>query len=115
MRFGPTNKGCKRRLQYNADSACGGVYCGESEFCTGSSRLNMKWLLRNFSERRRFTLRNPRHALGSLYRELARTDERFLSTITGVSTRRIRAFLEEPIHTRTLLPDSEKRRKHFES
>jgi predicted O-methyltransferase YrrM len=59
----------------------------------------MKWLLQNFGERVRFTLRNPRYLLVSLYRELTLADERFLSTITGVSGRRIRAFLEEPIHT----------------
>lgn len=59
----------------------------------------MKWLLQNFAERMRFTLRNPRYALGSLYRELTLTDERFLSTITGVTTRRIRAFVGEPIQT----------------
>jgi predicted O-methyltransferase YrrM len=59
----------------------------------------MKWLLQNFGERLRFTLRNPRYALGSLYRELILADERFLSSITGVSARRIRAFLGEPIHT----------------
>jgi predicted O-methyltransferase YrrM len=59
----------------------------------------MKWLLQNFGERMRFTLRNPRYALGSLYRELTLTDERFLSIITGVPAPRIRAFLEEPIHT----------------
>src|ERR1700730_10020165 len=59
----------------------------------------MKWLLQNFGERMRFTLRNPRYALGSLYRELTLADERFLSTITGVSARRIRTFLAEPIRT----------------
>jgi predicted O-methyltransferase YrrM len=59
----------------------------------------MKWLLQNFGERLRFSLRNPRYALGSLYRELILADERFLSSITGVSARRIRAFLGEPIHT----------------
>ena len=59
----------------------------------------MKWLLQNFGERMRFTLRNPRYALGSLYREFALADERFLSTITGVSVRQIRAFVEEPIRT----------------
>ncbi len=59
----------------------------------------MKWLLQNFGERMRFALRNPRYALGSLYRELTLSDERFLSTITGISARRIRAFLEEPIRT----------------
>ncbi len=59
----------------------------------------MKWLLQNFGERIRFTLRNPSYALGSLYRELTLADERSLTTITGVSARRIRAFLSVPIHT----------------
>jgi predicted O-methyltransferase YrrM len=59
----------------------------------------MKWLVQNIGERLRFTLRNPRYVLGSLYGELILSDERFLSTITGVSVRRIRAFLGEPIHT----------------
>jgi predicted O-methyltransferase YrrM len=59
----------------------------------------MKWLLQNFGERVRFTFQNPRYALSSLYREFTLADERFLSTIIGVSARRIRAFLEEPIHT----------------
>jgi predicted O-methyltransferase YrrM len=65
----------------------------------GGSREIMKWLLQNFGARLRFTFRNPRYALGSLYRELTLADERFLSTITGVSARRTRAFLGEPIHT----------------
>jgi hypothetical protein len=79
----------------------GGDYLGESELShEWEPRVSMKWLLQNFGERMRFTLRNPRYALGSLYRELALTDEKhFLSTITGVSARRIRAFLGEPIHT----------------
>src|SRR5882672_9986543 len=59
----------------------------------------MKWLLQNFGERMRFLLRNPRYALGSLYRELTLADERSLTAVTGVSSRRIRAFLSEPIHT----------------
>jgi predicted O-methyltransferase YrrM len=59
----------------------------------------MQWLLQNFGERMRFTLQNPRYALGSLYREITLADERFLSTITGVSARQIRTFLGEPIHT----------------
>jgi hypothetical protein len=59
----------------------------------------MGWLLQNFGARLRFALRNPRYALGSLGRELTLADERFLSAITGVSARRIRAFLGEPLHT----------------
>ena len=59
----------------------------------------MKWLLQNFGRRIRFTLQDPRYALKSLYSELTLTDERFLSTICGVSARRVRSFLGEPIHT----------------
>jgi len=59
----------------------------------------MRWLVRNFGERLRFTLGNPRYALRSLYRELILADEHFLSTITGVPARRIRDFLEEPLET----------------
>jgi predicted O-methyltransferase YrrM len=59
----------------------------------------MNWLLQNFRERLLFSLRNPRYVFGSLYRELTLADERFLSTITGVSSRRLRDFLGEPIHT----------------
>ena len=59
----------------------------------------MNWLLQNFRERVLFSLRNPRYALGSVYRELTLADERFISTVTGVSARRLREFLEEPIHT----------------
>ena len=59
----------------------------------------MNWLLQNFRERVLFSLRNPRYTLGSLYRELTLADERFISTVTGVSARRLREFLGEPIHT----------------
>jgi predicted O-methyltransferase YrrM len=59
----------------------------------------MNWLLQNFRERVLFSLRNPRYVLSSLYRELTLADERFISTITGVSARRLREFLGEPIHT----------------
>ena len=59
----------------------------------------MKWLFQKFGERLRFTLRNPRFALSSLHRELTLANERFLSTVTGVSVQRVRTFLGEPIHT----------------
>jgi hypothetical protein len=52
-----------------------------------------------FRGREVFSLRNPRYARGSLYRELRLADERFISTITGVSARRLREFLLEPIRT----------------
>ena len=60
----------------------------------------MKWLLQSFAARTGVTLRNPRYALDSFYREFTLADERCLSIIIGVSLRRIRAFLGEPIHAR---------------
>ena len=57
----------------------------------------MNWLLQNFGVRFGFALRNPGYAAGSLYRELTLSDERFLSSISGVPARRIRNFLGEPI------------------
>src|ERR1700722_449380 len=59
----------------------------------------MKWILQNFGERMQFALRNPGYALRSLYGEITHADERFLSTITGVSARKVRTFLGEPINT----------------
>jgi predicted O-methyltransferase YrrM len=56
----------------------------------------MAWLFQNLKPRVLFALENPRYALNSLYRELTLADERFLSTITNVSPRRIRGFIEEP-------------------
>ena len=59
----------------------------------------MNWLLQNFGQRLRFVVRNPCYAAGSLYRELILADERFLSSVTGITARRIRSFLDEPIRT----------------
>jgi predicted O-methyltransferase YrrM len=59
----------------------------------------MNWLLQNFMPRFRFALRNPRYAAASLLREATLADERFLSSITGVSPSHIRSFLDEPINT----------------
>jgi len=59
----------------------------------------MNWLVQNFGARLRFALRNPGYAAGSLYRELLLSDERFLSSITGVHARRIRRFLDEPLQS----------------
>jgi len=50
----------------------------------------MKWLLQNFRQRLLFASRSPGYAMRSLYRELTHADERFLASITGISTRRIR-------------------------
>jgi hypothetical protein len=59
----------------------------------------MKWLFQNFRHRTAFALKNPRYALGSIYREFTLADERFLGRITRVSSRQIRDYLDEPIST----------------
>lgn len=56
----------------------------------------MNWLFRNFNNRVRFALENPLYALNCLCHELTLTDEKFLGSITNVSARRIRGFIEEP-------------------
>ena len=75
------------------------LYSSLDPYVAPENQNTMRWLVRNFGERLRFTLGNPRYALASLYRELVLADERFLSAITGVSARRIRGFLEEPLQT----------------
>jgi predicted O-methyltransferase YrrM len=60
----------------------------------------MSWLFQNFESRARLALKNPRYTLNSLYRELILADERFLSTITSASSRRIRNFTKEPFQNR---------------
>ena len=60
----------------------------------------MNWLLQNLGRRFRFALSNPRYVTASLFREFTLADERFLSSITGVSSARIRSFLNEPSDTR---------------
>ena len=59
----------------------------------------MKWLLQNLGCRFRFAVQNPSYAAASLIREVTRSDERFLSAITGVPASRIRSFLDEPMET----------------
>jgi predicted O-methyltransferase YrrM len=61
----------------------------------------MNWIFQGFQQRVRFALRNPRYVMSSLYRELTSADESFLSTITNVSTRNLRSFLEEPSQTKS--------------
>lgn len=58
----------------------------------------MNWLLQNLGSRLRFALHNPRYAASSLYREVTLADEQFLSSLTSVPARKIRSFLDEPIH-----------------
>jgi hypothetical protein len=62
----------------------------------------MLWLLRNLKHRVRFALRNPRYSLRSLYREFISADERFLTSVTGVPARKVRAFLDEPTRSELL-------------
>jgi predicted O-methyltransferase YrrM len=59
----------------------------------------MKWLFLNAKERFRFASRHPAYALKALLREITLSDERFLAAATGVSTRDIRRFLDEPSKT----------------
>ncbi|HEY2119903.1 MAG TPA: class I SAM-dependent methyltransferase, partial [Candidatus Acidoferrum sp.] len=59
----------------------------------------MDWFLQKFPQRAVFAAKNPGYVIRSLYRELTSADERFLYTITNVSTRRLRDFYDEPIHT----------------
>jgi len=59
----------------------------------------LNWLFKDPTQRLQFALRNPLYALGSLYREFTLADERFLSSMTGVPSRTIRAFLDEPLDT----------------
>lgn len=71
----------------------------------------MKWLLQNFRKRFSFALQNPNYVGTSLLRELTFADERFLSTVTGVSVFRIRSYLNEPFET----PDFASRLRDAES
>jgi predicted O-methyltransferase YrrM len=59
----------------------------------------VNWFLQNFGQRVQFAIRNPLYVAGSLYRELILADERYLSSVTGVTPRKIRSFLGEPILT----------------
>jgi predicted O-methyltransferase YrrM len=59
----------------------------------------MRWYLQNFLGRLSFAVRSPRYAVRSVLRDLAGADERFLSSITGSTTKRLRAFLGEPAST----------------
>lgn len=75
----------------------------------------MNWLFRNFTSRVNFALHNPRYAASSLYRELALSDERFLSLLTGVPARRIRGFLSEPLQHEFLAPSLQEAESFFKS
>lgn len=59
----------------------------------------MKWLLQNVRRRAGFAFKNPRYALGAMFRELTLADEKFLARITASSPRQIRGYLDEPVST----------------
>lgn len=59
----------------------------------------MRWLLSNLKNKAAFAARNPAYAVKSLVREVAHSDERFLSLITGCPATEIRRFLNEPLDT----------------
>jgi len=59
----------------------------------------MKWLLQNVRRRAGFAFKNPRYALGAMFRELTLADEKFLARVTASSPRQIRGYLDEPITT----------------
>jgi len=59
----------------------------------------MKWLLQNVRRRAGFAIKNPRYALGAMFRELTLADEKFLARITSTSPHQIRGYLDEPINT----------------
>jgi len=43
----------------------------------------MKWLLQNARQRATFAMKNPRHTLGAMSRELTLASEKLLAQITG--------------------------------
>src|ERR1700687_229783 len=64
-----------------------------------STEAAMKWLLQNVRRRAGFAFKNPRYALGAMFRELTLADEKFLARVTASSPRQIRGYLDEPITT----------------
>ena len=59
----------------------------------------MKWLFQNARRRAGFAFKNPRYAIGAIFRELTLADEKFLARIAASSPRQIRDYLDEPIST----------------
>jgi predicted O-methyltransferase YrrM len=59
----------------------------------------MKWLFQNVGKRAAIAFKNPRYAAGSIVRELMRSDETFISRITGAGAQEIRGYLNEPVST----------------
>src|SRR5690242_11498132 len=75
----------------------------------------VNWLLKNFGPRLRFALHNPLYAASSLYREITLSDERFLSSLIGVSARSVRKFLNEPVHDEPFATNLQSAESLFES
>src|SRR5258708_30592388 len=75
-----TNKCSRVQLRYHSQSALAESIRVSPNYRTDGSQVSMKWLLQNFVERMHFALRNPRYALGALYRALPLSTEGFLST-----------------------------------
>src|SRR5215467_9675809 len=75
----------------------------------------MIWLLRNIRNRAKFAIRNPGYALDSFLREITFADERFIASITGASSRRIRHFLDEPATTQDFAEHLRASEKQFRS
>ena len=59
----------------------------------------MKWLLQNAQRCAAFAFKNPRYAIGAMFREFALAGERFLARIAASSPHPIRDYLDEPIST----------------
>lgn len=59
----------------------------------------MRWALSNAWNRLQFAVKNPSYALRAVLREISLADEKFLSVISRVPPREIRAFLDEPAAT----------------
>src|SRR5579863_10306843 len=57
----------------------------------------MRWLFANVRKKARYAAQNPGYAVRALLREATRADEKFLSSITGSSVRKLRGYLDEPL------------------
>ena len=56
----------------------------------------MRWLRQNLKNRLRRALKHPGYTARALLRDFLGMDERYLASITDVSTAQIRGFLNEP-------------------
>lgn len=57
----------------------------------------MRWLFANARNKARYAAQNPGYAVRALLREASHADEKFLAAITGSSTKKLRAYLDEPL------------------